>query len=106
MKYLILILIVSANLTLHQFTETPRLVYQEDLIGNAADYTYLELKANNNLDRVEMLITSMEEKLKALADEQGANEIEVIIVEKTQCEIPTESQLGKRASLKILFRIK
>jgi hypothetical protein len=62
--------------------------------------------AKDFLDRAEMLLKEAEKELIEMAASQDYNRVEIFLLEKQHGEIPTESQLGRKGYVKLIYCFK
>lgn len=62
--------------------------------------------AKDFLDRAEMVLKEAEKELMEMAASQDFGRVEIYLLEKQHGEIPTESQLGRRGYVKLIYCFK
>jgi hypothetical protein len=62
--------------------------------------------SNDFLDRAEFLLKEVERDLIQMAASGGYGRVEIFLIEKQNGEIPTESQMGKKGYVKLMYIFK
>ena len=92
-----LVFVTSQKVEVVYLSELP--VQREGLI------TYRKT-AKDFLDRAEMVLKEAEQELIEMAASQDYERVEIFLLEKQHGEIPTESQLGRKGYVKLLYCFK
>jgi hypothetical protein len=101
-----IIILIYLFFSLLPLASEVKIVYLEEEPENSDQIIYFKKEANSQLDRVESVLYEAEKELIEIAKEKGFDTIEVFVIEMQHGEIPTESQIGKRASVSFFVSLK
>lgn len=81
------------------------IVYLDEMPSDRSEFLFFQTQGSDHVDSLEYLLDQTEIFLKDYAKKEGKKRVEIFIIEKVKNEIPTESQFGKKSSIKLYFRI-